>query len=250
MRELTLFELALVSGGDGACEGDGEEADVCITHPPYTPPSNPGYPPSYPPPSYEPPSYGGGGSSPPPPPPPCDPTDGKAIDFVRDTIKPTFPNGPVDTHGFDPNNPTWLHAEIIGFVGPGGQIGPTVKVNLGAGTGWSPNLDNHVGNVQGFVHNHPPYVHNGTEFVSGSTQYVNENRYPSTGDWNVLQAIADRYGPTNGNYNPSIYLVDPHGTLREFKLSERAAIEGLSDTDIQNGVGLAGRTPSPPTCGN
>lgn len=65
MRELTLFELALVSGGDGTCEGDGEEADVCITHPPYTPPyTPPSFPPSYPPPSYEPPPASGGGSSP------------------------------------------------------------------------------------------------------------------------------------------------------------------------------------------
>lgn len=249
MRELTFLELSLISGGYGECEGDGEESDICVIG---HPPDLPNYPPPTPlPPSWgPPPEYGGGGGgpTPPPPPPPCEPTDGKAIDFARDTIDPTFPYGPIDPSGFTPTNPSWLHAEIIGFVGPGGQIGPTV-INVGTG-GWSPNFGNHVGDVQGFVHNHPPYVHNGTEYVSGSTQYLNDNRYPSTGDWNVLQAIANHYGPINGNYNPSIYLVDPFGTLREFKLSERAAIEGLSATDRQNGVGLAGREPSPPTCGH
>lgn len=62
MRELTSFELALVSGGgSGSCEhSGGEEYDGCIIGTP--PPDLPNYPPSPPPPpSYEPPPYEGGG---------------------------------------------------------------------------------------------------------------------------------------------------------------------------------------------
>src|SRR5258707_607959 len=64
MRELTDFELALVSGGYGCEEASGEEINICG----YPPPDPPSYPPSPPPPgSYEPPvgsppSSGGGGT--------------------------------------------------------------------------------------------------------------------------------------------------------------------------------------------
>lgn len=59
MRELTLFELSLVSGGSGQCEGDYEETGevlVCGQMPPPT------MPPSFPPP---PPPPGGENGSPP-----------------------------------------------------------------------------------------------------------------------------------------------------------------------------------------
>jgi len=66
------------------------------------------------------------------------------------------------------------------------------------------------------------------------------NRYPSAGDWNALQEIANRYGQATGNYqlDPSIYLVDAFGALREFKLSDRQFFSAMSDGERINGAGL------------
>lgn len=74
------------------------------------------------------------------------------------------------------------------------------------------------------------------------------NQYPSGGDWNVLQSIGDNYGPRTGDYNPSLYLIDPFGVIREFKLSDRSAVEALDDAQMQAGVGLAERTISSSSC--
>jgi hypothetical protein len=175
----------------------------------------------------------------------CEMVDQQALTFVDQTMKSTYPPGtfgPIDTTGFSTGNPNWLHAEYIGFLGAGGQIGTTVVEVTGRG-GYSPDFSQFVGAVEGFVHNHPAYFLNSStgQFEERSDFLKAENRYPSTGDWNVLQAIADRYGPTTGNTNPSLYLVDPFGVAREFRLSDRAVFEALSQSQRQAGVGLAGR---------
>ena len=44
-----------------------------------------------------------------------------------------------------------------------------------------------------------------------------------------------------GTADPSLWLMDARGAVREFKLSDRDGIKALNETDRQNGVGLAGR---------
>jgi hypothetical protein len=67
-------------------------------------------------------------------------------------------------------------------------------------------------------------------------------KYPSvfssgSGDW---AALADLAGKTN-NPNPSLWLMGPDGMTREFKLSERAYFESLTDTQKEAQAGLQGR---------
>jgi hypothetical protein len=188
---------------------------------------------------------------------PCDVLDHEALDFINNVMKSTSPGnvaGPLDTLSFSLSNPNWRHAEFIGFLGTNGQIGPTVIEPTGWG-GYRPDFDQFNGPVQALVHNHPAYRLNFAtgEFNRQTDNVLFDNRYPSSGDWNVLQAIADRYGAATGNSNPAMYLVDPFGVAREFRLSDRASIEGLSVPQRQAGMGLDGReidVPSTGQCGN
>lgn len=92
----------------------------------------------------------------------------------------------------------------------------------------------HVQNVAGIVHNHP-------DNYSGDNGDL-KSRYPSTqpgGDWDALQALKDASG--DPNYDPSLWIIDPFGTVREFKLSDRAYYMNLTDGQMLSGVGLEGK---------
>ena len=89
--------------------------------------------------------------------------------------------------------------------------------------------------VRGMWHNHP------VKAPVGSQEFAIA-RYPSvfpngSGDW---AALADLAGKTN-NPNPSLWLMGPDGMTREFKLSERAYFESLTDTQKEAQAGLQGR---------
>ncbi len=87
--------------------------------------------------------------------------------------------------------------------------------------------------VVGIVHNHPDAL--------GDDSIDLENRYPSPGDWAGLEVLYNAYSPHYPGYDPSIWIMDSEGVLREFKFSERAAIEGLSAPQKWAGQGLEGR---------
>jgi hypothetical protein len=82
--------------------------------------------------------------------------------------------------------------------------------------------------VQGFWHSHP----------SGGLPLDMKDNYPSPADWASLAAMASKTGVVS---NPSAWIMGSDGFTREFKLSERAYFEGLSDTQKGNGEGLDGR---------
>jgi hypothetical protein len=107
--------------------------------------------------------------------------------------------------------------------------------------GYEPDFSQFPGPVEGYSHNHPQWVYTGGVFEEMFPELRNENRYPSNGDWAVLQAIVDHYGPITGVYDPSLYLTDSWGVTREFKLSERTYIQALGHQQMQRGDGLVGR---------
>lgn len=81
----------------------------------------------------------------------------------------------------------------------------------------------------GMIHNHP-------DGYGGPASDL-DNRYPSSRDWAGLEQLAKQ----SGNANPSLWIIDYEGTVREFKMSERAYFEGLSAADRQSGIALEGR---------
>lgn len=235
MRELTFFELALVSGGDGTCEGDGEEADVCITHPPYTPPS---FPPSYPPPPSEPPPSSGGGGDPSTPT-PCffthmnaaaddmkDLTNAKPFVSSKEYLSAVYKDasGNVQTFGPVEGVPVGLTGSIWTF--------PGFDANFMSATGLGLN------SIVGTVHNHP-YSTFGHE--------PGLSRYPSENDW----IAATRDVEINGA-NPAafmLYVIDTTGAMRAFPYTSKEFFMSLHPDSKRLGLLLPGTIDDPTTCG-
>ncbi len=89
--------------------------------------------------------------------------------------------------------------------------------------------------VQGIWHNHPSSGN-----VSGSSGNYPSSGTDGRGDWNALQAIKDRFGANDPSFDPAIWITGPDGETREFRLSDRAMFESLTDAEIDAGVGLEG----------
>jgi hypothetical protein len=89
--------------------------------------------------------------------------------------------------------------------------------------------------IEGIVHNHPDGL--------GDARVDLIERYPGDEDWQLLQSLYDQYSPSHPGYDPSIWIVDARGDVREFKYSEMSQFYGnaMSDDDREQGVGLDGR---------
>ena len=148
--------------------------------------------------------------------------------------------GPIDANAFSWQNPNRLFAEFIGFHTAEGQTGPTIITN----GGYTPDFAQFPGVVAGYSHNHPEWSYANGVFVQMTDEFRLANRYPSQGDWNVLQAIASHYGPAN----PSLYLPDSWGVTREFKLTDRSYFQSLTPLRVAAGEGLSGREIGPNGC--
>ena len=238
MRELTAFELALVSGGFGECEGDGEEIIVCGDPPTYPPPT---FPPSYPPPTYPPgdtpyPGGGGGGSSPVPVAPhpgDCGTPSGAAVGIAQHVMGTTAvgPPNPLET----PAGNDWTQVEFTAIItqnpdGSYGALNDQIYSNDAPGSATNPAITGT--SAVGIWHNHPDRAGNDHDAI---------DRYPSVGESLGLAQMKSINSTNNPAYDPSIFITAPDGVTREFKLSERAAIEALSTPDKVAGTGLAGK---------
>jgi hypothetical protein len=95
--------------------------------------------------------------------------------------------------------------------------------------------------TSGLIHNHP-------EILGGDDVDLLQ-RYPSERDWEALGVLHGIFSPTNTGYDPSLWLLDSYGVLREFKLSEKGYFDGLTIADRAAGVGLEGRERSA-SCAN
>lgn len=241
MRELTSFELALVSGGHGECEGDGEESDICVIG---HPPDLPNYPPPTPlPPSWgPPPEYGGGGSGPTPPPPAPDPCLNGKMDVAADGLKDQTNAAPFA------NSKEYLSAIYKDASGTVRTYGPVEGVQVGLlGSIWEfPNFDANFAaatgmgatSIIGSVHNHP-YA------VFGHDPDL--NRYPSGADWLSAERDIQR-GADPANY--SLYVIDTAGNMREFPYSMKDFFNNMHPDSKRMGLFLppAIDNPPPPTC--
>lgn len=78
----------------------------------------------------------------------------------------------------------------------------------------------------GIIHNHPD--------LEGNREEDLENRYPSANDFDQLAKAALKFGASN----PSIWILDKFGDVREFKLSDRNNIERLSFDQKISGMRL------------
>lgn len=241
MRELTSFELALVSGGFGGCdEATGDEIIICAPPPgiplPSYPPSSP-LPPSWTPPSDSPPSSGG---NPPPAEPPCDDAHAdKAADNLRNLTN------------LKPNHESKEHLSAV-YKDRNGDVktfGPVEGMQVGlTGAIWEfkdfyTNFTNQTGmdrsSIMAEVHNHP-YLVFGHEAAL--------NRYPTSADWiSADRAVAAGANPATY----SLYIIDTSGELREFPYSLRDYYNNMSAESKRLGLLLpnAMTTIPTPTCG-
>ena len=136
-----------------------------------------------------------------------------------------------------PGRRDWTQVEMGTFVvgTAGGRFGALESTIYTDNQTEGVNIPNVWGDdyVEGIVHNHPNLL--------GNNQVDLVNRYPSTADWAAAAALYNAYSPHYPGYDPSIWIMDSAGVLREFKFSERAAVEGLTDTQKRAGEGLEGR---------
>jgi hypothetical protein len=157
----------------------------------------------------------------------CSTADGAAKQ-IGDAIK----NAPAV-----PGRGDWTKVEYATFVvrSPDGRFGAlesTIYTDNQVAGAIIPNVwgDDYA---EGVIHNHP-------DAIGGAvTDLI--NRYPAAGDWAVAQTLYNAYSPHYPGYDPSVWIIDSAGVLREFKFSERSAIEGLSESQKQAGEGLEGR---------
>lgn len=74
-------------------------------------------------------------------------------------------------------------------------------------------------NAVGIWHNHP---------LRGDEATQRLDMFPSRGDWDDLQVIADQ----TADKNPSLYLTDGHGVTREFALSDKAKFYNMTNSQL------------------
>jgi hypothetical protein len=171
--------------------------------------------------------------------PPRNPCLGAAANAIASTI-----SGIDDVYG-PPIGPSSREAEYIAVItrdaaGNFGAAGGTIRTD---GLLNGANLPNPVlaaGEVAiGIIHNHPN--------LSGDAINDAIGRYPSSNsdgydDWDALARFARDYNVVN----PSIFIIGTRGVTREYRLSDRAFFEALSEFQLENGVGL----PAPVSCTN
>jgi len=90
-------------------------------------------------------------------------------------------------------------------------------------------------------------VHNHTNLEPGNID-DRINRYPSDNDWNAAETLITNSNLVASNF--TLYIIDTQGVMRAYPYTDRAAIQGLSESQKRSGVQL-GRTVSSdaPSCG-
>ena len=229
MRLLTRSEIDIVAGGWG-------ESSITVSHPPYD-----DWPPYYDP-GYDSPGGSAGGSGGGDGGDPGDPADSSHEAFHHDKTCST-PSGAAvqiadhikgvgEAHAPYYNQGNWTKWEFTAIVtknadGTYGALNQSVYSNGSDSFSINPSARNTES--VGIIHNHP-------DGIGGPASDLNQ-RYPSDEDWRALEKLSEQTGTTD----PSLWLMDARGDVREFHLSDKSAMQALSDTDRQNGVGLAGR---------
>jgi hypothetical protein len=167
----------------------------------------------------------------------CGTDDGAAVQ-ITNTIKLT-------SGVYGPMNYNWKEHEYSALVGVrwDGSFGAVDQMIFTKGLAASSSVPKPDGAdfVAGLIHNHPDILGDAGEDL--------QQRYPSPRDWEALEVLHGIFSPTNPGYDPSLWLLDARGVLREFKLTEKGYFDGLDVPDRAAGVGLDGRERSA-SCGN
>lgn len=185
----------------------------------------------------------------------CDVMDKFADAWGKEASK--MPYGPV----LPTTTNTW-GAEKLNFIGFGNDGSPKA---VGDNYWLVPHVDRDTGALYGstvsppsgvvlggFIHNHPSYTSISYKTATGehvptgqwreNTEEENLiNRYPSPEDWNTLTDIHNRnaaLGVLPSQNNPSMYIMDPFGTVREFKYSYKAIFSDMSVSSMVSGEGI------------
>ena len=114
---------------------------------------------------------------------------------------------------------------VVGFTSDGrfGAVGQEIWTEDKEGESFVPTA--FTGNALGIWHNHPD---------RGGEDSDKLDAYPSRGDWGVLGELGTALSPGWPGYDPSMWITDPNGVTREFKLSERSTYENMSNQALIN----------------
>lgn len=138
------------------------------------------------------------------------------------------------------NGQNWRDAEFGSTIVrlPGGRFGTVGDAIFSSSDSEKTSLPVDIySDFVGLVHNHAG---------NDSDSFANPLSYPSyfsngSGDWAALEQARNSIVGISSTSDPSIFIIDPRGTVREFKLSEKAFFIGLTEAQMRDGVGLAGR---------
>ncbi len=174
----------------------------------------------------------------------CGPTDGVARNVAK-RILSTDTQDPQKNPSLSRAFVSWIGAELGAYVGPNGII-PSTNPHTGqleyTYVAWDGTIElaPPPPGADGIIHNHPYFAYLGgvDDFRSRTLVERKEDRYPSGLDWDALDQLFERNSNGDPNFDPSLYLIDPNGVLREFKYSDRAYFESLTAVQKLNGVGL------------
>lgn len=146
-----------------------------------------------------------------------------------------------------PNGLTWKDAEFGTAIVrlPGGRYGVVGDAIFSIGSSEQNSIPKDTqADFAGIVHNHP----GASEYAGSgySDAYANFISYPSyyadgSGDWAALETYKNSIMGISSTSDPSLWVIDPRGIVREFKLSEKDQFTGLTRDQKYAGVGLAGR---------
>lgn len=164
----------------------------------------------------------------------CGSEDGAAVQVAKHVMGTTLPvgvAGPPDAVT-TPGGNEWTEVEFGAVIvkNPDGTYGAfNNAIYSNDANGWVVLPMTGVQGFQGTWHNHPARDDPGQRAI---------DRYPSPADWSELASLAKQAGAAS---DPSIWLTDPNGVTREFKLSERGQFENMDPELMKNGEGLDGK---------
>lgn len=226
LRKLNPGELALIAGGSGSdMNGEGGDPGVTVFGPYWDwifPINDPGD--QYP-------SGGGGGGE-----------SNTDIEYTDDNAPcedgAALKAGTKITELVN----TYGKYEFVGVVvrnsdGSFGMANDELSTKWEVGHSTFDDLGDYT-HAYGMVHNHP---FNSSDYYSNFIQ-----RYPSSADWQSLDRMIA------GGANPahlSVYVLDPFGTMREFKYSDRARYESMTDSQRMQ-MGGPNLPPATTGCGS
>lgn len=165
----------------------------------------------------------------------CGTEDGAAVQVAKHVTGelPAGVSGPEDPVTTASGN-DWTKVEFGAVIvrNPNGTFGALNDMIYSSDQPGYAALPNSVGQpVQGIWHSHP---------LRGDDLQQAIDRYPSPRDWDALARIGGQAGAVA---DPSIWITDPKGITREFKLSEKDYFNQLDDdvNRMKAGEGLEGR---------